>query len=84
MTNRISDLNNHLFAQIDRLSKEDLSGEALQDEVARGLAIVKIADAICDNARLGIEAVKLVNEMGDRAEKYLPMLNPPPASDAQK
>ena len=52
MKNRLSDLNNHLFAQLERLADENLSAEAIESEVKRSSAIVDLADKIVDNARL--------------------------------
>lgn len=36
MKNKLSDLNNHLFAQIERLGDEDLTAEQIGQEVERG------------------------------------------------
>ncbi len=77
MKNRITDLNDHLFAQMERLADDNLSGEKLEAEVQRTEAMVKIADKIVDNARLGIAAATLVANHGDRFRRDLPMLAPP-------
>lgn len=50
--NRLSDLNNHLFAQIERLGDEGLKGDELRDEIERAKAISKIAQNIVYNAGL--------------------------------
>lgn len=83
MKNRITDLNDHLFAQMERLAEEGLSGEKLEAEVQRTEAMVKIADKIVDNARLGIQAATLVANHGDRFRRDLPMLTAPKEVDAQ-
>lgn len=83
MKNRITDLNDHLFAQIERLSTEGLSKEQLEIEVQRTDAMVKIADMVVDNARLGIQAATLVANHGDRFRKDLPMLSAPREIDGK-
>jgi len=77
MKNRLSDLNNHLFAQMERLSAETLSGKAIESEVKRTDAMVKVADQIIGNARLQLSACKLVADHGDRFMKHLPMIEGP-------
>lgn len=59
MKNKLSDLNNHLFAQLERLSDEDLTMEQIDREVIRGRAINEVAKTVVDNAKLVLEAAKL-------------------------
>jgi hypothetical protein len=83
MKNRLSDLNNHLFMQLERLASEDLSAEQIASEVERSEAIVSLADKIVDNARLTLQACDLVAKHGDRFMKHLPMIaeaDPAPAA----
>ena len=73
MQNTLKDLNNHLFAQLERLGDEDLSQEKLNREVARSEAVVKIASTITDNANTVLRAVKLKEE-GLNADLQLPKM----------
>lgn len=77
MKNRLVDLNNHLFTQLERLSEEGLSSEQIEQEVQRTDAIVKVADKIVDNARPTLAACKLVADHGDRFLQHLPMIEGP-------
>lgn len=58
--NTLSDLNNHLFAQLERLNDEDLEGDSLKEELKRADGIGKISKEIIDNARLQLSAIKVV------------------------
>lgn len=77
MKNRLTDLNDHLFMQLERLSEENLSPEQIEAEVKRASAMVDVADKIVDNARLNLQACDLVAKHGDRFMKHLPMLSGP-------
>jgi hypothetical protein len=77
MKNQLTDLNNHLFAQLERLSDERLSAEKLEQEVKRADAIVRVSDQIVGNANLHLRAVAIVATHGDRFRNHLPMLAGP-------
>ncbi len=62
--NRLTDLNDHLFAQIERLADEDLSGDLLEQEVRRGVAIVAVADQVLRLATLQVQAAKVISDHG--------------------
>jgi hypothetical protein len=55
MNNKLEDLNNHLFAQLERLSNEDLKGEGLIEETLRAKAVDGIARNIISNAKITLE-----------------------------
>lgn len=67
MKKKLSDLNDHLFAQLERLGDEDLTAEQVEVEAKRGKAIVGIADKIIRNAALRLEATKLASEYGSHS-----------------
>lgn len=65
MSNKLSDLNDRLFAQLDRLADDQLPPEKLADEVKRGKAMVGVADQIIKNAALQVQVAKMVSEKGN-------------------
>jgi len=74
MKNKITDLNNHLFAQLERLSEEDLTAEQIDREVKRTEAIVAVSEQIVRSAAVSLKAAELVAEHGFRATDNLPPL----------
>lgn len=46
MKNTLGDLNNHLFAQLEKLSDDDLSGDELDTEIRRSEAIAKVSERL--------------------------------------
>lgn len=73
MKNTLGDLNNHLFAQLERLSDEELIGEALQEEISRAKAINSVAAQIIDNGSLVLDARKLAKDFVN-ADKKIPKM----------
>ncbi|EKN67861.1 hypothetical protein P9E76_01625 [Schinkia azotoformans] len=56
MRNTLGDLNNHLFAQLERLSDEDLTGDKLAEEINRAKAVTDVASQIIANGSLVLKA----------------------------
>lgn len=77
MKNKLIDLNNHLFAQLERLGAEGLTVEEVDKEAKRTDAIVMVSKEIIANADLALKAARLVAEHGDRVGGYLPMIERP-------
>lgn len=71
MKNKLSDLNNHLFAQLERLGEEGLTPEQIELESKRAEAIVGIAEQVVRNADLQLRAATIIANHGDR---FIPML----------
>ena len=62
MKNKMSDLHNHLFAQLERLGDEDIKGEELKEELGRASAIAKISHQIISNVDLALKADRMLQE----------------------
>ena len=56
MKNKLADLNNHLFAQLERLGDEEIAGERLEEEINRSRAVTAIASQIIANGTLVLKA----------------------------
>ena len=71
--NKLSDLNNHLFAQLERLGDEDMEPEQLENEIARARAITSVAHQIISNGQLVLQAAKFSDDKLD-ADKEVPRM----------
>lgn len=74
MKNTLGDLNNHLFAQMERLGDEELSGEKLVEEMNRAKAISDIATRIIANGALVLKSQIVHDERLDADSKKPKML----------
>lgn len=59
MRNTLNDLNNYLFAQLERLDNEEMDSDQLADEINRAKAITLVSNQVIQNANLVLEAKKL-------------------------
>ena len=64
MNNKLSDLNNHLFAELERLRDEELNEDELKSEIDRARAITSVSKQIIENGALALRAEKFKQEMG--------------------
>lgn len=62
MKNKLIDLNNHLFEQLERLNDDDLKGDQLSQEINRSKAMSNCAAQIINNANLALKAHVAINE----------------------
>lgn len=68
MKNTLTDLNNHLFAQIERISEESITDERLIIESGRTKDITMLAKEIINNARLVLDAQTRICDIPERTE----------------
>lgn len=57
--NKISDLNNHLFAQLERLNDETIKADKMELEIKKAGAISKVASQIIQSNKLLLDGLKL-------------------------
>ena len=72
--NTLSDLNAKLFEQMDKLSKENITQEELDKEIARSESMIKIANVIISNGDLALRAAKFKDDMLNIDNKLPKML----------
>jgi len=63
MKNKISDLRDHMFAQLERLSNESMTPDELKSEIERGRAISDIGKVIVESAKTEVLHLKLKNRI---------------------
>jgi hypothetical protein len=61
--NKLTDLRDHLFEQLERL--KDCESDKLAEEVNRAEAIVKLSQAISETAKIEVSYARAVEEMPD-------------------
>lgn len=73
--NKLSDLDDHLFAALERLGDETLSADQIDAEAKRAEAVVKLADQVTENAKTKLVAAKLYAEHGANVLPMLPQIS---------
>jgi len=70
--NKLIDLNDHLFEEMERLSKQSLKGDELREEINRAKSVANIAAQIINNANLVLKVQKAITDgLIERAPKML-------------
>ena len=80
MKNKLTDLNDHLFSQLERLADEELTDEQLAKEVKRADAMVDVAGTVLKTGELALRAAELRAEYHKGGELELPTLLEAPKS----
>lgn len=76
MKNKMTDLNDHLFAQLECLGDEELSAEQIDTEAKRAEAIVGVAEQVIRNVDLQLKAASLLAQHGYHFEPHLKNITP--------
>lgn len=74
MQNKLTDLNNHLFAELERLGDEELAGDKLLEEIGRARAVTDVASQIIANGSLVLKAQIAVGDSFNERMKLPTML----------
>lgn len=59
--NKLIDLNNHLFCQLERLGDEDLTKEEIVKEKERSKAMIGISKQIIETQRLALDVATAIS-----------------------
>ena len=70
MQNKIEDLRNHLFAQLERLSDENCN---LPKENERAMIIVQVANAIIETGKIEVEYIKATSNDPKNGTGFFPV-----------
>lgn len=70
--NTLGDLNNHLFAQLEKLEDDDLKGDELEAEIRRSEAMAKVGEQIIKTGELQLKAMQHMDEYGYERKKAVP------------
>lgn len=74
MKNNMLDLHNHLMAQLETLTDDDVAGPALDEAIKRSRAVTRVATTIISNASLVLKAEQMKREHGPGDDPLPPML----------
>lgn len=64
--NKLQDLNDHLFAQLERLNDETIKPEDMRSEIEKAKAMEGIAKAIIETQKVETDKAKLMLDAFDK------------------
>ena len=68
--NKLSDLRDHIFMALERLSDEDMSNEKVQQEVDKAKAIAQLSATIIASAKVEIDYINSVGLVDSQSELF--------------
>lgn len=71
--NKIINLNDHLFAQLERLGDENLKGDDLYEEIKRSMAITNVSEQVIKSGDLMLRT-RIAADNTVRGDKKLPAI----------
>ena len=78
MSTRLSDVNELLFQQMQKLTDDNLKGEQLQAEIEKASAMNNIAQSIVKNSNVQYQALNLGFKAGVIGKQQIEFLLAPP------
>jgi hypothetical protein len=75
MKNKITDLRNHLFEQLERLNDPDLTPEKLAMEGDRAAAMCQVSESIIESAKLEVKFIQALG-ISDMKSEFLEISKP--------
>lgn len=77
MKNTLTDLNNYLFEQLERINDDSLDPEQLERELRKTDSIVKVSEKIIQNGELAFKTMQHMDQYGynSQARCVPPMLD---------
>ena len=75
MKNTLTDLNNYLFEQLERLNDDSLTEDQLERELRKTDATTKIAEKIIANGELAFKTMKHMDDYGYNVkDRHMPKM----------
>jgi len=65
--NKINDLNDHLFAALERLNDKEISGDSLKEEIERSKAIANVSWKVIESMKIQSDLFIELTKNGYRA-----------------
>ena len=74
MKNTLSDLNNYLFEQLERLNDDSLSEDELEREMKKTDAVVKVSEKIIETGELAFRTMQHMDQYGYGSDRVIPSM----------
>ena len=74
MKNKLTDVNDYLFEQLEKLNDDSLTDEQIDAVIKKAETVNKIADTIVKNGELQFKAMKMASDYGIINEKQVKLL----------